>query len=139
MPPGPSGDNFNSVLPEGWLPQLRQLPPQRVVVQHEPETARYKRARRYLTHVVRSSSCVGVRAAPEGPENAVEAVLWCRSPVGRGCGFYSGLRVYVADGAVVFAVLFCFYDGRDASPCIKSLEGAQTVALSYGYEVQSGT
>jgi|GEM_PF-3047959 len=42
----------------------------------------------------------------------------------------------MAQDTVVFAVLFCFYDGQDASPCIKSWQGAQAFALSHGYEVE---
>ena len=133
-----AGDIFNNVLPVDWLEQLRTLPPQRRLVHHEPETARYRRARRYLDHVVRKSSCLGQRPAAEGPEHAVEVALWCRSPVGRGCGFYSGIRVYVIESAVALAVLFCFYDGLDASPCIKSAEGAESYARTHGYEVPDG-
>jgi len=36
-------------------------------------------------------------------------------------------------GVPYYAVLFCFYDGTEASPGFRSLEAAHTFALSQGF------
>ena len=116
-----------------WLEQVRALPRDRRIVQHEPETARYDRARLRLEYLLEASSVLGVR--PGDTPGAAEIAMWAPPPNGHGPGFYSCLRAYADESKqVMFAVLFCFWDGTEGSRGFRSTEVAQAYAHSEGFE-----
>ena len=80
-----------------WIDTLRSLPLRRVLVQHDPETPRYMRARAKLEYVLAASVLLGSRAADYA--GATELALWAPPPSGRGPGYYSCFRAF-ADGQV---------------------------------------
>ena len=113
-----------------WLSSIQALPPNRLGVQHKPETDRYARARAKLRYVVRESTVLGT----QDEDVAVVVAMWCPSGHGRGPGFYTCFRVYVdQQGEAVYASMFCFYDGTDSSHGFRSLEAALEYARSQGF------
>ena len=116
-----------------WLERIRALSRDRRIVQHEPETPRYARARLRFDYILTAASVLGVRAT-EHPA-VVEVALWAPPPAGRGAGFYSCIRVYLDEsGGVVFAVLFCFWDGTERSRGFHSIAAATTHARQEGFK-----
>jgi len=116
-----------------WLDKIRALPAHCRFVQHEPETARYARARQKLSYLIDASQLVGTR--PGARESALEVAAWAPPPDGRGPGYYSCFRVFRGgDGQVTAAVLFCFWDGTEASRGFRSFEAARSFATSDGFE-----
>lgn len=117
-----------------WLEQVRRLPRDRRVVQHEPETPRYARALVRLDYLLEASSCLGTRVADVG--GAVEFALWAPPPAGRGPGFYSCIRAFRdTEGQALYAVLFCFWDGTEGSRGFRSIGAARAHARGDGFEV----
>lgn len=115
-----------------WLQRLKALPEARLLVQHEPETPRYARARDKLDYLLRESSLLGTRAA-DYPQ-ALELAFWAPHPRGRESGYYWCARAFLDDQtALVGAVVFCFWDGTEASPSFKSIDAAQSHATSDGF------
>lgn len=117
-----------------WLDRVRDLPPERVFVQHNPPTARYGRAQVKLGYVLREAHYLGVREA-EGSQTRLEIATWTRAPSGRGFGYYACFRLYFDKDVLAAAMLFCFYDGTERSPGFKSLEAALQYARARGFEV----
>lgn len=123
------------MLAADWFQSLRSLDDGKRAVLHQPETARYARARSKMGYLLASASPLGVRLPPEGPPGAVELACWARPTAGRGHGYFAIFRLLRnAEGAPVeFAILFCFYDGTEGSPGFRSLGAAQLHAESTGF------
>ena len=109
-----------------------------LVVEHVPKSKRYNRAESLLDYIARHSAVLGTRKTDErGRENAVEVALWSKNPRGQGCGLYVVIRFFYEKKASphpYWGALFCFYDGSDSSPCLRSPESARAYAASQGYE-----
>jgi hypothetical protein len=104
-----------------------------LIIAHEPEdTRRYQRARTQVRYVLRVSVPVGMRPAVGHEDYALEVMMWCRAPDGRRCGVYTVFRIVISEEEPVFATLFCFWDGTDASACFKDLQSAKAYALAQG-------
>ncbi|MCB9780528.1 MAG: hypothetical protein H6742_18320 [Alphaproteobacteria bacterium] len=128
-------DIFNSVTSSSWLQRLRDVPLDFRVVQHDPMTRRYDRANQKLDYLVREGRFLGIRASERTGAVAIELAVWTRSAAGKGCGYYACFRLFLDDhGTANYAVLFCFYDGTDGSPCLKGFESALTFARSNGFK-----
>ena len=117
----------------GWLESLRSLRDDQRAVVHQPETARYARARAKLRYLLASSVALGVRPSEIGSRSAVEIACWARPSTGRGHGYFSAFRLYREEGVAVLGVLFCFYDGTESSPGFRSAAAARAHALSTGF------
>ncbi len=115
-----------------WLDALRGLPPERIFVDHEPPTPRYVRAEVLLRSLVERSELVGVQADPERT-SAWLIALWCSQTSRYRRGFYSCFRLFVDNGAVFAASLYCFYDGEGDSPRIDSRSAAEALAALNGF------
>ena len=110
-----------------WLEQIRNLLPHQLAVEHQPETPRYSRARSKLRHIVNRGKYLGKR---EEKERTLEIAVWTPPEHGRGTGYYCCFRVYFKDDELLYAVLFCFYDGTEKSPGFRSFESALAFAKS---------
>lgn len=106
---------------------------QRAVL-HHPETPRYGRARAQLPYLLRASTALGVRSGEAGSAVSVELAAWVPHPAGRGHGFYSCFRLVLEDHVVVYAILFCFYDGTERSPGFRTPEAARAFPRSQGFQ-----
>ena len=115
-----------------WLEALRGLPAERVFVDHEPHPPRYVRAEVLHRSLVERSELVGVQADSE-KTSAWLIALWCPQVSRHRRGFYSCFRLFVDDGAVIAASLYCFYDGEDDSPRIDSRSAAEALAALNGF------
>ena len=115
---------------------LRSLLPERVDVRHEPMTDRYFRAIDKRKMILRFGTCLGVRET--GSRRSREIAMWLQHPTGRKrCGYYATFRIfYTTRGTPVSATLFCFYDGTDKSPCLKTHASALAYAEDEGFHVQ---
>ncbi|MDQ3232465.1 MAG: hypothetical protein M3Q07_11635 [Pseudobdellovibrionaceae bacterium] len=117
-----------------WLAELQKLPLSKIAVAHEPMTARYARAIDKRAYVIREGNYLGSRAIDFS--NAIEVAIFAENPEGRKkSGFYSCFRIFHdSDQTPLLALLFCFYDGTESSPTIKSLEAAQAFAREGGFQ-----
>ena len=135
MQAGQVHDIFKIVTPSS-LDDLRRVPRAFRVVQHEPRTPRYDKAFQKMDYVVREARFLGARAAEVADPTRVELATWARHPAGHGCGYYACFRLFYGDdGQPTFAAMFCFYDGTDSSPCIRSYDAAAVLALSHGFRL----
>lgn len=119
------------ILP--WLDEVRKLPRERVFVQHNPPTPRYGRAQAKLGYLLEASTLVGVRPHETLP-HCFEVAAWAPRPEGRGHGYYTCFRLFLERDNVTLALLFCFYDGTERSPGLRSLDAARELARSNGFE-----
>jgi len=115
---------------------LRSLPPERVDVRHEPMTDRYFRAIDKRKMILRLGTFLGIRETRSG--RSWEISMWLQHPTGRTrCGYYAVFRIfYSATNKPVSATMFCFYDGTDKSPCLKTPASALAYAGNEGFHVQ---
>ena len=115
---------------------LRKLPPETVDVWHKPMTERYFRAVIKRKMIIKDGIFLGTRQ-PEA-KKAKEIAIWLQNPSGRKrCGYYTNFRFfYSTKGEPLSAVLFCFYDGTDKSPCFRTLGSAKAFAKNEGFHVQ---
>ena len=107
------------------------------VVEHVPNSKRYNRAESLLSYIVKHSTVLATKKSDErNRENAVEVALWSRNPRGQGCGLYVVVRLFFekeTSSRPYWGELFCFYDGSDKSPCLRSCENARAYARNNGY------
>lgn len=117
-----------------WMADLRTLPDTHLTVQHNPMSLRYSRALNKLWLVVRDGQLLGHR---EMDRHISEIAVWCNSGVEKRCGYYACFRIFYdkIDNASS-AIMFCFYDGTEKSPCMKSVSSAQTYAKSEGFKLE---
>ena len=113
-----------------WLDAIGQLPARSVLVEHEPPTDRYGRALQKLRYLGKRSELVGTKKVNP---TVVEIAVWAPSNSGGRSGYYACFRVTHKDGQPLTAVLFCFYDGTDASPSVPSAAAATAIARSEGF------
>ncbi len=121
-----------------WKQILQQLTPDACFVEHHPLTPRYERAANKIEYLLENALVLGVREADSKQAGCREIAIWAPEPTRRRDGYYACFRVFLDDGAPSFAVLYCFYDGTDRSPGLRSAETATAYALSQGFrdEVQ---
>jgi hypothetical protein len=117
-----------------WLVKIQNLPLNKIAVAHEPMTPRYARAIDKRSYVIREGIYLGSRMIAFS--NAIEIAIFAENPMGRKkSGFYSCFRIfYDSDQIPLLALLFCFYDGTESSPTIKSLDAAQAFAREGGFQ-----
>jgi hypothetical protein len=89
------------------------LPRQNIIVKHNPPSPRYERAAQQKDLILSHGKTVGVAPADDDPL-VVEIVVWTE-PLRAGCyGLYVVFRIFCRENyQPYFAVLFCFYDGKD--------------------------
>ncbi len=116
-----------------WLDEVRRLPADRIFVLHNPPTPRYGRAQAKLGYLLKGSTYLGLRPHESGVDR-VEVALWAPNPEGRGHGYYACLRLFMERGVVSAAMLFCFYDGTEKSPGMRSLMSALEFARLNGFK-----
>lgn len=122
------------------LDALRRVPRSFRAVQHEPWTPRYDRASQKMDYVIREARYLGARPTALPDPLRLELAVWARHPAGHGCGYHACFRLFLNDDhQSVYSAMFCFYDGTDASPCIKSYDAAAQLARSYGFRLDHGT
>lgn len=121
-----------------WWDAVRQLPASHRFVIHEPETPRYARARQKLGYVLREGEYLGASRKPD--RGQIEIAVWAPTHQGRGPGYYCCFRLFIEEGMVTDAALFCFYDGTESSPALSTLRDAQAVARENGFvrEIEDG-
>lgn len=115
------------------LRAMAGLPRRMRLVLHQPETARYQRARARFDYLMEAAHVLGVRASGSSG-SSLEVALWAPPPAGQGYGLYACVRLYYDGHALNLAVLFCFYDGTEGSPGFKSPAAALCFARSNGFE-----
>ncbi|MDA0746934.1 MAG: hypothetical protein O2954_10470 [bacterium] len=115
-----------------WLKEIEKLSPRQRAVQHEPETPRYAHARGKLRYLIASGRYLGERRV-ENRRWEIEIAVWAPPERKRNPGYYGCFRIYFKGNEVIFAVLFCFYDGTEGSPGFRSLESARAYARSEGF------
>lgn len=119
--------------PSDYFKLLIALGPAQRAVLHEPETARYSRARTKLNYLLAHATPVGIRVPGGDSSTSVELACWARPSGGRGYGYFAIFRLSRSRGNVVFATLFCFYDGTEGSPGFRSLTAADAYAQATGF------
>ena len=117
---------------DSWWEAVKGLPETHRFVAHEPETPRYARARQKLRYLIRKGEYLGSTGVPED-EGWVEIAVWAPPEQGRDPGYYGCFRLFIEDGVVTGAVLFCFYDGTESSPSLSTLQEAQAFARANGF------
>ena len=117
---------------DSWWEAVKGLPETNRFVAHEPETPRYARARQKLRYLIRAGEYLGATDAPEH-DRRIEIAVWAPSAQGWGPGYYACFRLFIEDGVATTAVLFCFYDGNESSPCLPNLQDAQAFAEVNGF------
>lgn len=118
-----------------WIAEIRALPAGNIFVSHRPRTPRYIRAETLLPYLLEHAILVGVAADPERSDTTLIAT-WAPHPEGKRRGFYCCFRVRLQPGSR-WARLYCFYDGRDNSPQISSVDTAEKYAARHGFTVKS--
>ena len=63
----------------------------------------------------------------------MELAVWAPPPSGSGHGYYACFRIEFDETFPVFAVLFAFYDGMDASQGFSQLSEARAFARAHGF------
>ena len=116
-----------------WLERVRRLSAEQVFVQHNPPTPRYGRAQAKLPYLIREGRLLGSKSV-DTPDR-IEIALWARPASGRGHGYYGCFRLFLEDGDVLAALLFCFYDGTENSPGFKTVDAAAQSAAGNGFRV----
>lgn len=119
---------------QAWHALLRDLHTKgRLVVQHEPWTPRYERARLKLRDLLAGLQVLGWQHGEQ--EGALELALWALDPNHIRRGWYACVRVVWRDGAPTYAHLYCFYDGRDQIPSVFTLATARSLARDGRFHV----
>lgn len=113
-----------------WLNAIRLIPRHRVLVEHEPETDRYARARQKLQYIIKVGQLVGTKSTSK---TVRELAVWAPSNSRGRSGYYACIRVFHKDEEVLYAILYCFYDGTDGSPSVNSASSARFIARSEGF------
>ncbi len=117
-----------------WLEAVRALPDEAVVVVHNPPTPRYGRAQSKLGYLLRTSLVLGEKRHGRS-DRAVEVAAWAPPPTGRGSGYYWCVRLHLDEHErAEVAVLYCFYDGTENSPGLRSLGEARAYCIDHGFE-----
>lgn len=111
-----------------WMGELRALPLRQIRIEHNPPSERYGRAFDKRLHILQSGHHIGTRS-DMADGNPVEIAVWASPQSGKGCGFYACFRVWCLNDAIQLALLFCFYDGTEKSPCFKTFHSAREFAL----------
>ena len=109
-----------------FLELLQQLDPEKIEIKHNPMTERYRtHAFSSLVYLLKNGVCIGWRKL-EKPilDEMIEVVIWAEPLFADSCGFYSCFRLHFLQQKLERATFFCFYDGKDKSPCFKSQEDA---------------
>src|SRR5687768_11892821 len=96
-----------------WSARIQTLPLDAVAVHHVPDTPRYGRARSYLDYRLVRGHLLGVRAGEVS--DTLEIAGWAPPGHGHGAGYYFCIRLYLQGGRLIGAILFCFWDGTEAS------------------------
>ena len=104
------------------------------MVEHEPKTARYERANQKLRYLLRRGVLLGNRISAE---NKTELAVWAPSNSGGRSGYYACFRVFHREGDVLYAILFCFYDGTGGSVSLPTEGAAKEFAISQGCAASS--
>jgi len=112
--------------------QLKSVDDDWVVVQHEPETARYGRARRRLRRLRNEAVFLGFRTLDDS-SRVFEVAVFLVAGRGRGPGEYACFRCFHAASRLLSAVLFSYYDGTENSPVINNEEAAVSFARQNGF------
>lgn len=115
-----------------WWDAVKQLPATHRFVVHEPETPRYARARQKLPYLIRTGVYLGW-SDTTGEDDRLEIAIWAPPDQTSDSGYYSCFRLFIEDGMATGAVLFCFYDGTEASPGFTTLQDAETYARANGF------
>jgi len=113
-----------------WLNAIRLIPRHRVLVEHEPETDRYARARQKLQYIIKVGRLVGTKSTSE---TVKELAVWAPSNSSGRSGYYACIRVFHKDDEVLYAILYCLYDGTDGAPSVTSASSARLLARSEGF------
>jgi hypothetical protein len=116
-----------------WKHVLRDLPLDACIVEHQPFTTRYQRANSKLEYLLEHAEVLGARDSERPISSCAEIAVWAPEPTKRRPGYYACFRIYLEDSHPVFAVLYCFYDGRDQSPGFRSVEAATSFAVAQGF------
>ena len=119
-----------------WWAAVKELPDTHRFVAHEPETPRYARARQKLRYLLRHGKYLGCNE-DRLADARVEIAVWAPPDSGTKAGYCCCFRLFVDDGIATGAVLFCLYDGTDASPAIVSVEQARAFARSNGFSEEA--
>ena len=114
-----------------WL-MVRGLSEEKVYVDHEPYSARYRRAEEQLGTVLYYGLEIGRYEEPDamffaGKREVGEVVVWVKPLNPKECGYYCVFKVIEYQNGMLEAQLFCFYDGTFNSPKIKT----EAMARSY--------
>ena len=116
-----------------WFSALCSLPPTCRAVRHRPLTPRYARASQKLAYIIDSCQFLGQQPDPER-RHAMLVAVWAPPSTGRGSGYYACFRIRFSKDNATSAILYCFYDGTDGSPPLKSAESASHFARKHGFE-----
>jgi hypothetical protein len=121
---------------QDWLEALRGLPRQNLIVSHNPPSPRYERAARQKDWILQQGKVIGIAHADDDPL-VVEIVVWTEPMRNGSYGLYVVFRVFCQKNYLpYFAVLFCFYDGKDkgrgqSERKFKSEESARSFMRSF--------
>ena len=110
-----------------WWDAVTQLSAAHRFIEHQPETPRYARARQKLPYLIREGVYLGCSHRVP-PDDRVEIAIWAPPADGKGPGYYCCFRLYLEDDMVMYASLFCFYDGTESSPSLSNLHEAEAYA-----------
>ncbi len=110
-----------------WWDAVKQLSAAHRFVDHQPETSRYARARQKLPYLIREGVYLGYSHRIPS-DDRVEIAIWAPPADGKGPGYYCCFRLYLEDDMVIYASLFCFYDGTESSPSLRNLHEAEAYA-----------
>ncbi|MBU0608698.1 MAG: hypothetical protein KKI08_12490, partial [Armatimonadetes bacterium] len=94
---------------------------------------RYSRASQKLAYIIDNCLFLGQQADPERP-HAMLVAVWAPPSTGKGSGLYACFRIRFTEDQATSAILYCFYDGTDGSPSLKSAETAFHLARKHGFE-----
>ena len=110
-----------------WWDAVKQLSAAHRFVDHQPETPRYAQARQKLPYLIREGVYLGCSHRASS-DDCVEIAVWAPPADGRGPGYYCCFRLYLVEDVVMYASLFCFYDGTESSPSLRNLHEAEAYA-----------
>jgi hypothetical protein len=99
-----------------------------IVIRHNPMTKRYLiQASASLQRLLDKGKVLGWRLIPSKYERSVELSLFVDAAldIEKDCGLYGCFRIHYDRGRPFEATFFCFYNGEDKSPCIKSRDEAK--------------
>lgn len=114
-------------MKRNWEKDLRTLELDKVNVKHNPMKPKYVRAMKDLQRVLTNSKVIAYRKI-ESPSNCVELSSFVKSLSGRrgAPGILCAIRVYYDENWLpIEGILFCYNDGLDETPIIKSISQAK--------------